>query len=344
MNLIYCDEHYIYTNNIKNLNLNSYFKVNDIKQICTKNNRTVILTYDHELYIFELSNFNDCYILIILKKEYNIRQISVSDKEILILDTNGKLVCIPDKINMGKCSDYDKRYIILDNPEILSINNIHDCHIINDNQYIIHIDIYNDIVNVMKYDLENIPSYLPDKILDNFPITKNKDGDKINKIDKSELGYTVSFKNGSLYEKFNHNPLGNWVLFRDTIRKIVCCDNYSLILSDKGKLYKLIDRSYKLICNDFQVYNCWILNNENYYIKYNGEFWKDDELICKNKNLKYIINTHINLSWRPEFHNNFPIYFRKNTLIILLYMKLIYRLYGIKLPKFVVYIIINNFI
>lgn len=132
------------------------------------------------------------------------------------------------------------------------------------------------------------------------------------------------------------------------IKKILCGSVYSLILFENGDIYFFgtdtnddIKKPFILL-NDPNIYDIYTNGTSSYIINYNGTV-KDifnDKIIMKDMNLKYMINSHVDLNWIPSKHNTYPKYFDRNIRVLYL----IIRYFKYKISKYVIYIIIRFFI
>lgn len=54
-----------------------------------------------------------------------------------------------------------------------------------------------------------------------------------------------------------------------------------------------------------------------------------------------MIDDNVLLRWSPDFHMNYSNQFKSFVLLFLIYVKRINKIYNIKIPKFLIYMIIN---
>lgn len=128
------------------------------------------------------------------------------------------------------------------------------------------------------------------------------------------------------------------ILIKKKLKKIENCGTLNYILASSNYVYIFDNIHTKHSKNIKNVYNHWIIEKNYIYLKYNGELYINDILYIKNKNIKYLIYTPIDLIWKPDNHNNYPICYKED---ILLYMKYLYIQYNIKVSKYLVCMIIN---
>lgn len=352
MSFIYTTPDKIYCTGNINVNINNYIQSNDIKQICYGIDIIAILLNNNNLMLFR---YKDEIQPTTLKYNERIKHISLKTNILLILDETNKIKYT--FLNNTSSVNNIKLELLFDDSDILSINSFNWGNIIHINHGLYYFG--NGDIDILKDKIYNIGGIVEEvninwnieeyKLIKIFDLIKfnyesihfSQNGfafikdDKL--IDIGCIGYNIDY---IYYNKYTLPS--DYENFK--IKKIISVSyNGSYIFTESGRLYVSSMPKGKIHLNANNLYfrDYWVMNNNFIYISYKGEFFINYDLIDKNKNINYIIDKSIDLIWKPENNINYPSYYQKNILLILLFIKHIYKIYNIKIPKYVLYMIIN---
>jgi hypothetical protein len=358
MSFIYVDQEQIFNNKTSKSELSHLINPNDIKQISYSSNDTfAILTKTNKIFII----IKDEPILPLkIERTDNIREISMGILELLILYESGYLSML---------TRTDETYItkdLLKDTTILSIHNCKFCHIIHKSDglwgcasiILFGTGICDFVHTTNKISVDNLYKV----IVENSDLKKifNDPEQQIKSVHCDENCCIIQYKNDEVYY---FGKYGNYTSdvpiikliyspeSREYIKQISADKDSCLILTSNNKLWYFHNQNKTLINTDSDIYFCWIINKNIIYLKYNGEVHlmteysinnnNSSQLLFKNPYLTFVYNTEVNIIWTPKNHRMFPSTFKLNVVSIYLYLYLIKKYYNIKLPKYLVYIIID---
>lgn len=308
-------------------------------------------------------------------KRNDIKQISIKNNQILILRTSGnlellifnkdtfKIINITDDITIKHIDSCFHCFIIIkqkdDQSELwkLCFSRPRDCPITKSGSNILgDINTKNKVINI------NVePKCYLIKILDNYNIKYISCGHYHCIIETYNnevfgLGSNWSYQLGIkdvIY--FNEPVLLPINLKNNKIKKICCVDTYSLILLDNGGLYIFglfipFDIKYSetpsLLYEKSEIYDIWTNFEIPIILKYDGtlKYINKSNSILNYQNISFVINDHIKLKWKVEDHHKYSSFFKKRVLDLLLILKHYHIKINIKIPKYVIYMIISYMI
>lgn len=356
MSFIYCDEDkiynyydYTYKTYRINYNYNDYVKPIEIKQICSKYHRTCILTHDNRIFIFSLVTDD---LVSILQQNEKVKCLSMGMSEILTLYNSGKI----DMIiwNLYK-KEYNNINIDTDNT-IISIDSGYDFHMIHKKNGIWK---FNNINHKPK-SVKNVNVYLSyndgsRNVACYYDLYHDDTEHDIDFMSCGHLSTTIKLNNNNIIKYNFENKQHEYCIikpeFKNNIKKISNGFEFDIFLTYSGQIW-CIENNYKIkLLIDGGIYDCWnffgrymCLNDNNEVHMYDfdtNEFSGPTKIPFKIENLILLVDKHPNLYWKPNHHHNFSDKFHSNVILILLFIKLMYKKYNLKIPKYVSYIVIN---
>lgn len=355
-NKIYCLPH-------TNIDFNKYIKYDEIKQISYDTIRVCVLTYNNNIFIFNIHTNK------VKKREIDgdisIKKICICSDDILILTESSEL-------KMFSYQNINDDYVLSTIMTDINIKNIYNCSycIMILKQYKNNTELYcfgyirtiGRCFGDIKYKGKKMEKFMYISfdvshrycsVGDNsYYLIKLHINENIKDIYPGGYHCIIQMEDNKIigigcnnYGQCNVNQLN---IPYNKIKKISCGFNFTLLLLFDGSLYLsgisssmtiFGDCKPKLILSDPNIYNIWTSDYYAVLLYYDGSFkiLGSDIILSNDKSISYIYDSCVNVIWSPQNHHIFFEDFKKYVRVLYLILK--YKQY--KIPKYLYYIIIR---
>jgi hypothetical protein len=368
LNFIYVKNNKICTSEKTNIDFNDYIKFNEIKHISYNRYDISILTIYNTIVIFIMK------LMVNTKYTYDIQYYydEINDKiRFIFMTRHNRILIVRNSNKLDILSYFNNEYILYSNIFGEYISNIRKINEY-DNSYLI-LTGTNDTNELWILRYVNIPvtewnqKYISNNISNNSNYKLFKIDFKIciKNIYSSYDVIIIQSKKNELYGIGNnllnklgmglsvqhtYDPLLIPIDLKDRIIKNICCQSlYTSVLLDsddmyiigKGKNQSSLD-GIKILKNT-DIYYIWKGYHNTLVLKYDRtlEYLGYSDLYIKDDNLTYVTDRIVNIFWTPSNHYKFSQIIKHNIILLFTILKYNYNTFFLKIPKPVIYIIIQ---